>query len=144
MARISEFIRHAIRVVVDWARDLKRDIAALWIAARDTRTPWPPKLLAGLIVAYALSPVDLIPDFIPVIGYLDDLIFVPLGLWLTIKMMPAELMADFRRRATDMGPRPKSYAGLVFIGVIWLIAAAFLFRWFDQRFAVTTALSSGV
>jgi len=144
LARISEFIRHAIRVVVDWAHDLKRDIAALWIAARDARTPWPPKLLAGLIVAYALSPVDLIPDFIPVIGYLDDLIIVPLGLWLTIKMMPAELMADFRRRATEMGPRPKSYAGLVFIGVIWLIAAAFLFRWFDQRFAVTTALSSGV
>lgn len=144
MAGFSEFTRQAAKAIADWARDLKRDIAALWIAARDARTPWPTKLLAGFVVAYALSPIDLIPDFIPVVGYLDDLVIVPLGLWLAIKMMPVELMAEFRRQAIEMGPRTKSFAGLLFVGAIWLIIAVVLFRWFDQRFAVETALSSGV
>lgn len=144
VAGFAEFTRHAARTITDWARDLKRDVAALWIAARDARTPWPAKLLAGLVVAYALSPVDLIPDFIPVIGYLDDLIIVPLGLLLAIRMMPEELMAEFRSSATAMAPRPKSFAGLIFIGAVWLIAAAILFRWLNQHFAVLPALSSGV
>lgn len=144
MARSFDFIRHALTTTFDWARDLKRDIAALWIAARDARTPWPPKLLAGMVVAYALSPVDLIPDFIPVIGYLDDLIIVPLGLWLAIKLTPAELLTEFRRRAVELGPRPSSLVGLFLVGAIWLVAAALLFCWFDQQFAITAAPSSGV
>lgn len=77
------------------------------------------------------------------IGYLDDLIIVPFGLWLTIRQIPDELMAEFRRRAVGLGPRPRSMAGLLFVGAVWLLAITILFRWFEQRFAVTTALSSG-
>lgn len=79
-----------------WARDLKRDVVALWIAARDRRTPLLAKLLAASVAAYALSPIDLIPDFIPVLGYLDDLLIVPLGILLTIRLVPPALMAEFR------------------------------------------------
>lgn len=133
-----------VAAIADWAESLKRDIGALWIAARDGRTPWRTKLLAGLIVAYALSPIDLIPDFIPVLGYLDDLILLPLGIWLAIRVTPEELMAEFRRRAIDMSLRPKSVAGLVLIATIWLIAAAGVFCWIDQRSAVTSARLIGV
>ena len=73
-----------------WARDLKTELTALALAMRDPRVPWPVKLLAGAVVAYALSPVDLIPDFIPVLGYLDDLLLVPLGILLVRKLLPAE------------------------------------------------------
>jgi uncharacterized membrane protein YkvA (DUF1232 family) len=72
-----------------WARRLKRDVHAVWIAARDPRTPRPVRLLALAVAAYALSPIDLIPDFVPVLGYLDDLMIVPLGLWLVLRLVPA-------------------------------------------------------
>lgn len=140
---MPEFIRHAASKLTDWARDIKRDVATLWIAARDKRTPWPVKLVAGFVVAYAPSPVDLIPDFIPLVGYLDDLIILPLGLWLAIRMMPEHLMSEFRCAAIEMAPRPKSLAGLIFIGAIWMIGAAILFRWLDQRFAIRPARSFG-
>ena len=71
-----------------WARQLKQNVIALWIAARDPRTPWQVKLVAGFVAAYALSPIDLIPDFIPVLGYLDDLLIVPLGIMLAVRMIP--------------------------------------------------------
>ena len=143
MSQFVEFTKLVLRSVAHWASELKRDVTALWIGSRDARTPWPSKLLAGLVVAYALSPIDLIPDFIPVIGYLDDLIIVPFGLWLTIRLMPDELMAEFRRRAVDLGPRPRSMAGLLFVGAVWLLAMIIFFRWFEQRFAVMTAHSFG-
>ena len=79
-----------------WARALKRDVSALWIAARDPRVPWYAKALAGAVAAYALSPIDLIPDFIPVLGYLDDLILVPAGIWLVLRLVPRNLMREFR------------------------------------------------
>ena len=79
-----------------WARALKRDVIALWLAARDPRVPLAAKLVAGAVAAYALSPIDLIPDFIPVLGYLDDLLIVPAGIWLALRLIPAELMAELR------------------------------------------------
>ena len=82
-----------------WARRLKRDVVALWIAARDPRTPLAAKLVAGAVAAYALSPIDLIPDFIPILGYLDDLIIVPAGIWLALRLIPASLMMEFRSQA---------------------------------------------
>ncbi|TIT56386.1 MAG: DUF1232 domain-containing protein, partial [Mesorhizobium sp.] len=82
-----------------WARAIKRDVVALWLAARDPRVPWYAKVAAGVVAAYALSPIDLIPDFIPVLGYLDDLIIVPLGILLAVKLIPAALMAEFRAAA---------------------------------------------
>jgi uncharacterized membrane protein YkvA (DUF1232 family) len=106
-----------------WAPTVKRDVVALWIAARDPRVPLYAKLSAAVVAAYALSPVDLIPDFIPVLGYLDDLLIVPLGILLVVKMIPPPLMAEFRARATQQ-QRPTSKAGLAAIIAIWLIAAA--------------------
>ena len=82
-----------------WARTIKREVVVLALAARDPRTPWYAKLLAAAIVAYALSPIDLIPDFIPVIGWLDDLVLMPLGLLLVIRLIPKPLMEEFRLRA---------------------------------------------
>lgn len=113
--------------VKTWAKALKRDVLALWIAARDPRTPWYAKTLAGFVAAYALSPIDLIPDFIPVIGYLDDLLIVPLGIKLVVALIPAPLMAEFRADAALRQTRPGSRAGAVLIGVVWLVAAVFAF-----------------
>jgi uncharacterized membrane protein YkvA (DUF1232 family) len=110
-----------------WAKTLKRDVGALWIAARDPRTPWYAKLLAGAIAAYALSPIDLIPDFIPVLGYLDDLLIVPLGVVLVVKLIPAPLMAEYRLEAETRG-KPVSRLGLAFIIIVW-IALAVLTGW---------------
>jgi uncharacterized membrane protein YkvA (DUF1232 family) len=94
---------------------------ALWLAARDPRVPWYAKATAGAIAAYALSPIDLIPDFIPIIGYLDDLIIVPLGIMLAVKLVPADLMAEFRAEATRR-EKPTSKAGLAFVVAAWIIA----------------------
>ena len=107
-----------------WARNLKRDVVALWIAARDPRVAWYAKWTAGAVAAYALSPIDLIPDFIPIFGYLDDLIIVPLGIALVVRMIPAPLMADFREQALATEARPQSNVGLAFIVAVWLAAGA--------------------
>lgn len=112
-----------------WARDLARDVVALWIAARDPRVPWHAKAAAGAVAAYALSPIDLIPDFIPVLGYLDDLIIVPLGILLAVRLVPAALMVEFRTEARRLASRPRSRAGLLLIVAIWLLLAA-LAGWF--------------
>ena len=102
-----------------------RDVLALWLAARDPRVPWYAKAVAGAVAAYALSPIDLIPDFIPVLGYLDDLIVVPLGILLAVRLVPAGLMAEFRDEAARRA-KPASRAGLAFILAVWLAAAASL------------------
>jgi uncharacterized membrane protein YkvA (DUF1232 family) len=108
-----------------WAGNLKRDVVALWLAARDPRTPWHAKALAGAVAAYALSPIDLIPDFIPVLGYLDDLLIVPAGIWLAVRWVPAPLMAEFRAQA-ETRARPRSYAAAILILAVWLAAAGLL------------------
>jgi uncharacterized membrane protein YkvA (DUF1232 family) len=106
-----------------WARDLKRDAHAVYLAARDPRVPWYAKAIAVAVAAYALSPIDLIPDFIPVIGYLDDLIIVPLGIWLVVRMIPEQVMAECRARADETAQRPTSRAGMVAIVLLWLAGA---------------------
>ncbi len=106
-----------------WARGIRRDVVAVYHAARDPRTPWWPRLLALLVAAYALSPIDLIPDFIPVLGYLDDLLLVPLGLLLVIRLLPPEVLADARRRAALSLSRPRSRLAAMVIVVLWLALA---------------------
>lgn len=124
-----------IKRMKQWARRIKQDVVAIWLAARDPRTPWMAKVLALLVAAYAVSPIDLIPDFIPVLGYLDDLIIVPLGILLVVRLIPADLMAEFRRSAADMSSRPVSrVAAAVFIAV-WVLAAALLLLVFFQKAA---------
>jgi uncharacterized membrane protein YkvA (DUF1232 family) len=107
----------------NWARLLKRDATALWIAARDPRTPRLAKFVALATAAYAFSPIDLIPDFVPVLGLLDDLILVPAGLWLALRLIPAPLMAEFRARAAAQ-TRPVSRAAAGIVIAIWAFAAA--------------------
>lgn len=109
--------------VKQWARDLKRDIVALWLAARDRRTPWHAKAVAGAVAAYAFSPIDLIPDFIPVLGYLDDLIVLPLGIALAIRLIPPELMSQFRQEAARHKTWPRSIAAAAAIALVWAITA---------------------
>jgi len=115
-----------------WAKTLKRDVHALYLAARDPRVPWPAKAVAVFVAAYALSPIDLIPDFIPVLGYLDDLIIVPLGIWLAVRLIPPEVMAEHRATAAAAEHRPISKAGAVAIITIWILLAAAA-GWFTWR-----------
>lgn len=120
-----------------WARQIKRDTYALYLAARDPRTPLYAKLFAACVVAYAFSPIDLIPDFIPVLGYLDDVVIVPLGIMLALKMVPSAVMEECRARASAMrsAGTPRSWAGAIAIAVIWLLGAALCVRWALRTFA---------
>jgi uncharacterized membrane protein YkvA (DUF1232 family) len=110
-----------------WAAELKAQVVTLWFCRRDPRTPLSAKILAGVVVAYAFSPIDLIPDFIPVLGYLDDLILVPLGIYLTIRLIPPPVLADARREAdawlAQRRSKPKSYWAAAFVIVVWLAVA---------------------
>lgn len=106
-----------------WARAIKRDVVALWLAARDPRVPWYAKVVAGAVAAYALSPIDLIPDFIPVLGYLDDLIIVPLGIWAAVRLIPAGVLGELREAAVKT-EKPISKGGLVAVLFIWGAAIA--------------------
>ena len=108
-----------------WAGRLQRDVVALWLAARDPRTPWSAKVLAGFVAAYALSPIDLIPDFIPVLGYLDDLLIVPAGIWLAVRRVPPPLMAEFRERAVASA-RPRSLVAAIIIVALWCASAGLI------------------
>ena len=112
-----------------WARRVRRDVRALWIAARDPRTPWYAKLLAGAVVAYALSPIDLIPDVVPVLGYLDDLVLLPLGILLAVRLIPGPLMAEYRAAAAALDERPASVTGLVFVIAAWLCLSGLALWW---------------
>jgi uncharacterized membrane protein YkvA (DUF1232 family) len=118
-----------------WARLIKRDVLALWIAARDPRVPWYAKALAMAVAAYALSPIDLIPDFVPLLGYLDDVVIVPLGILAVVALIPPALMAEFRERATALAQRPHSTAAAVVVVVIWIAAAALVAIWLWRSFA---------
>lgn len=111
------------------ARQIKRDTLALYLAYRDPRTPWYARIWAAAVVAYAFSPIDLIPDFIPVLGYLDDLLIVPLGIVVAIKLVPPIVMAECREQATEMAARPTNRAMAIIIVAIWLLLAG-LALWF--------------
>jgi uncharacterized membrane protein YkvA (DUF1232 family) len=112
-----------------WAKAVRRDVIALFLAARDPRTPWYAKMIAACVAAYALSPIDLIPDFIPVLGYADDLLIVPAGIWLAVRLVPAELMNEFRAQAARIVSRPTSWAGMLLVVAAWLVAAGLLSWW---------------
>jgi uncharacterized membrane protein YkvA (DUF1232 family) len=107
----------------DWAKALKREVVSLWFAYRDPRTPRLAKVLAALVVAYALSPIDLIPDFIPVLGYLDEVILLPGAIYLTLKLIPAEVLAASRQRAAAWlagnAAKPRNWAAAAVIVLIW-------------------------
>jgi len=105
-----------------WARVIKRDVHALYLAARDPRVPWYARALAVIVAGYALSPIDLIPDFIPVWGYLDDVIILPLGILLVIRMIPPEIMAEHRELAAAAQDRPVSRPAAVVIACIWVVS----------------------
>ncbi len=111
-----------------WARAIKRDIVALWLAARDPRVPWYANAVAGVVAAYALSPIDLIPDFIPVLGYLDDVVIVPLGILLAVYLIPADIMRELRAEAATRS-RPRAWAGLLLIVAIWIAATLMAIWW---------------
>jgi uncharacterized membrane protein YkvA (DUF1232 family) len=120
------FMFEAVRT---WAKALKRDAVALWLAARDRRVSVAAKIFAGAVAAYALSPIDLIPDFVPVLGYLDDLIIVPLGIMLVVRLVPKALMDEFRAEAQRLAEKPVSRVAMVLIVAVWVLAGWFLLRW---------------
>ena len=112
------------------ASALKQETLALWFAARDPRTPWYAKALAVLVTAYAFSPIDLIPDFIPILGYLDDLVIIPAGVALVLKLIPPEVMAESRSKAADVNQKP----------VNWAVGAAIILVWAAIFFLVIRAV----
>jgi uncharacterized membrane protein YkvA (DUF1232 family) len=106
------------------ARALQQETLALWYALRHPRTPLAAKIVAAIVVGYAVSPIDLIPDFIPVLGILDDVILLPLGIALCLKLLPADVMAECRARARDSLERPRSYVAAALIVALWIGALA--------------------
>lgn len=110
----------------DRARGLQREAYALYVAARDPRVPWYVKAFVGLVVAHTFSPIDLIPDFVPVLGHLDDLVVTPLGIALALKMIPAEVMVEARREAEGLMQqgRPIIRAGALMVIGVWLLVIA--------------------
>ena len=117
----------------EWARVIKRDVHALYLASRDPRVPWYAKALAVPVAGYALSPIDLIPDFIPVVGYLDDVIIVPLGIMLVVRLIPPDIMAEHRELAAVAQDRPISRTAALVIVCVWIASIA-LVGWLGYRY----------
>jgi uncharacterized membrane protein YkvA (DUF1232 family) len=134
MTLLAKLKQHAVH--------LKAETFALYLAARDSRTPWYAKLLVAGVVAYAVSPIDLIPDFVPVLGYLDDLILIPAGIALAIRLVPDSVLADCRAQAQKTlknGKLVSRVAGVVIV-VIWIALAALCIMWI---FAIPCGLPTG-
>ena len=119
-----------------WARRIKRDAMTLWFARKHPRTPWHAKALGVFVVAYALSPIDLIPDFIPVLGYLDDVILLPALIWLAVRLLPQDVLAECRAQAEqgmrESRAKPRSRAGAALIVGLWLVLGLVLAWWVYQ------------
>lgn len=118
-----------------WAKAIKRDVHAIYLASGDPRVPWYAKALALCVAGYALSPIDLIPDFIPVLGYLDDLVIVPLGILAVVRLIPPEVMAEKRDAALAATGRPVSKTAAAIIVAIWLVALGLCAGWAWRSFA---------
>jgi len=120
-----------------WARRVKRDGVTLWFACKNPRTPWYAKALGVFVVAYALSPIDLIPDFIPILGYVDDILLLPSLVWLAIRLLPPEVLGECRGQAEEWmqteGSKPSSRAGTILIVVLWLAIGAAVWSWLKSR-----------
>jgi uncharacterized membrane protein YkvA (DUF1232 family) len=112
-----------------WARGIKRDVVTVYFAARDPQAPTGARLLAAVVAAYALSPIDLIPDFIPVLGYLDDLLIVPFGLLLVMRLMPDEVIANARVKADTLLAKPRSLWAAACFVAIWIALGFYLSTW---------------
>lgn len=119
----------------NWARQFKQHTLTVYFAARDPRTPLAVRLLALLVAAYALSPIDLIPDFIPVIGYLDDLLLLPLGIMLVVRLTPPEVIADAREKAALATEKPVSRGAAVVVVALWVVLALLCGRWLFEWLA---------
>lgn len=127
----------------DWAQRLKTELVALWFCARHPRAPWLAKILAAGLAAYAFSPIDLIPDFIPVLGYLDDVILLPAGIWLVLKLMPQDVLAECREQAArwleERRSKPRSRVGTALVAalivVFWLTMLWLAWRWTESWLA---------
>ena len=117
----------------DWGTSLKRDVVAVWLASGDPRVPWYTRVLAIAVAGYAFSPIDLIPNFIPVLGYVDDAIVLPLGVLLILRLIPREIMAEHRVSATRLADSPRSRTASVIIAVIWL-SVTVVSAWFSYRY----------
>jgi uncharacterized membrane protein YkvA (DUF1232 family) len=119
-----------------WARQVKRDAVTLWFAGKHPATPWYAKALGVFVVAYALSPVDLIPDFIPVLGYLDDVLLLPGLIWLAIRLLPPVVLAECRSQADGwmktQGKKPSSRIGAAVIVLLWMAVALVVWAWLFQ------------
>jgi uncharacterized membrane protein YkvA (DUF1232 family) len=119
-----------------WARRIKRDGVTLWFAGKNPRTPWYAKALGVFVVAYALSPIDLIPDFIPVLGYLDDVLLLPGLIWVAIKLLPADVLAECRTQADEWmaskAAKPTSKVGAVVVVLLWLAACLGAWYWWQS------------
>lgn len=116
-----------------WAQRIKRDGVTLWFVYKHPDTPWFAKWVSVFVVAYALSPIDLIPDFIPVLGYLDDVILLPALIWLTLRLIPATVLLECREKANDWmaqkGEKPRSWPGLFFVLFMWGLLTWVLWRY---------------
>ncbi|MBV7555058.1 UNVERIFIED_ORG: uncharacterized membrane protein YkvA (DUF1232 family) [Pseudomonas putida] len=123
-------MKHLLDRLRGWARNLKRQTMVLWFCYQHPQTPWLPKWISVFVVAYALSPIDLIPDFIPVLGYLDDVIILPLGILLAIRLMPAQVLEECRFKASEWEKnhkkRPANRIAAVIVVLVWLVAAGSL------------------
>jgi uncharacterized membrane protein YkvA (DUF1232 family) len=121
-----------------WARRIKRDATTLWFAKSHPRTPWHAKALGLFVVAYALSPIDLVPDFIPVLGYVDDVVLLPALNWMTVRMLPAEVLLECRQQADDWmaktGQKPRSVTGGLVVVSIWIVVVMSLLWWLHALF----------
>ena len=115
--------------IKNWTQLVKRDAFTVFFATKDTRTPRCLRLLAIVVVAYAISPIDLIPDFIPVLGYLDDLLIVPIGLLLVIRLLPVEVLVDSRIRASSQSLNPTSFKFAAIVVCTWILCLAMLSLW---------------
>jgi uncharacterized membrane protein YkvA (DUF1232 family) len=124
------------------AKELKRELYALYLAYRHLQTPWYAKVFIICVVAYAISPVDLIPDFIPIFGYLDDLILLPLGISLALKMIPPEVMSECRAKAqTQLQIQSKvAWIAAAFIGLVWILALVWVAQYLFRRFYAGTSI----
>ena len=122
-----------------WARQLKVQLSALYLAYQDPRTPWYARVFALAVVAYAFSPIDLIPDMIPLLGYLDDVILLPVGIYIALRLIPAPVMAEARLRAATSGQRtPVSSVAAVAVIATWLLALLLVATWLWRRFLAPT------
>ena len=121
----------------NWARQLKAETVVLWFCCKHPATPLAAKILATVVVAYALSPIDLIPDFIPIIGYLDDVILIPIGIYFTLKLIPQPVIDECRLKAQDWMDRqlakPRSYIAAAVIIILWIAALWWAWTWFSAR-----------